>query len=322
MLRTHVAVLVLVAGIGVAAVLPRAVEAQTPTLQVTLLGTGNPRPNMERFGPSILVEAGARRILIDAGRGATQRLWDLGQRALLTSIDAVFLTHLHSDHVVGLPDLWLTSGVFGRNTELQLIGPPGTAEMGGHLVQAFAWDITTRASDEGFHVAARTLAARNVQPGVVYDRDDLKVTAFAVDHGPPKPAYGYRVDYRGRSVAFSGDVKFYPPLAEHAKGVDVLVHEVVSPEVEMRRAQTPDPEGIKRIIDHHATPEQAGQIFSLVKPRLAVYSHIVPSPTTANDLIGPTRKTYGGPLAVGYDLMTIVIGDTVDVFPRPVMADK
>lgn len=321
MLRTPVAVLALAAGTA-AAVLPMPVGAQTPTLQVTLLGTGNPRPNMERFGASILVEAGGRRILIDAGRGATQRLWDIGQRALLTSIDAIFLTHLHSDHVVGLPDVWLTSGVFGRNTELQLIGPPGTAEMGGHLVQAFAWDITTRANDEGFHVAARTLAGKNVQPGVVYERDGLKVTAFVVDHGPPKPAYGYRVDFRGRSVAFSGDAKFYPPLAEHAKGVDVLVHEVVSPEVEMRRAQTPDPEGIKRIIDHHATPEQAGQIFSLVKPRLAVYSHIVPSPTTPPDLIGPTRKTYAGPLAVGYDLMTIVIGDTVDVFPRPVMADK
>lgn len=297
-------------------------SAQGATVQVTLLGTGNPRPNMERFGAAILVEAGPRRILIDAGRGATQRLWDIGQRAALTGIDAVFFTHLHSDHIVGLPDLWLTSGVFGRNTPLEVFGPPGTAEMTGHLEKAYEWDITTRANDEGFPVPARTLPGKNVRPGVVYDRDGVRVTAFAVDHGPPTPAYGYRVDFQGRSVAFSGDAKYYEPLAEHAKGVDVLVHEVVSPEVEARRAQTPDPEGIKRIIEHHATPEQAGQIFSKVKPRLAVYSHIVPSPTTAEDLVGPTRKTYGGPLAVGYDLMTIVIGDTVDVFPRRLMADK
>jgi ribonuclease Z len=291
-------------------------------LQVTLLGTGNPRPNMERFGAATLVEAGSRRILIDAGRGAAQRLWDIGQRTTLISVDAVFFTHLHSDHIVGLPDVWLTSGVFGRSTPLQLFGPPGTAEMAGHLEKAYEWDITTRTNDEGFPVAARTLPAKNIQPGVVYDRDGLKVTAFMVDHGPPKPAYGYRVDYRGRSVAFSGDTKYFEPIADHAKGVDVLVHEVVSPEVETRRAQTPDPEGVKRIIEHHTTPEQAGQIFTKVKPRLAVFSHIVPTPTTAEDLIGPTRKTYSGPLVVGYDLMTIVIGDTLEVFPHRVLSDK
>jgi len=297
-------------------------HAQAPVLQVTLLGTGNPRPSMERFGAATLVEAGPRRILIDAGRGVAQRLWEIGQRSALIGIDAVFFTHLHSDHVVGLPDLWLTSGVFGRSTPLEIVGPPGTADMAGNLNKAFAWDITTRAGDEGFPVPARTLPARDVQPGVVYERDGLRVTAFVVDHGPPTPAYGYRVDYQGRSVAFSGDVKYFEPLAEHAKGVDVLVHEVVSPEVETRRAQTPDPEGVKRIIDHHTTPEQAGRIFAMVKPRLAVYSHIVPTPTTPEDLIGPTRTTYGGPLAVGYDLMTIVVGDTVDVFPRRVLSDK
>ncbi len=305
------------------AVAPEATAQPTATLQITLLGTGNPRPSLERFGPSILVEAGAQRVLIDAGRGASQRLFQIGGRDALVNIDAVFFTHLHSDHVVGLPDLWLTSWIFGRAKALEVIGPPGTAEMAGHLEQAYAWDIDARAKDEGHPREGVRLAAKNVQPGVVYDRDGLKVTAFAVDHGNLlKPAYGFRIDYRGRSAAFSGDTRFFEPLVEQVQGVDVLVHEVVSPEVELKRTLVEDPHAVEAIIAHHTTPEQAGTIFSRVKPRLAVYSHIVPSPTTAEDLIGLTRRTYAGPLAVGYDLMTIVIGDTIEVYPRKTTGDN
>ena len=319
MTRRLVLALALAALVG--GVAPRA--RQPGTLQVTLLGTGNPRPNLERFGPSILVEAGPHRILIDAGRGSTQRLFEIAARETLATFDAVLLTHLHSDHTVGLPDLWLTSWVFGRTKALEVLGPPGTAEMAGHLEQAYAWDIEMRSKDEGMPLDGVRLAARNVRPGVVFDRDGLRVTAFAVEHGGvTTPAYGYRVDYQGRSAAFSGDTRFFEGIVEHVAGVDVLVHEVIDPEVEARRAQVQGPRALEHVIAHHTAPEQAGTIFNRVKPRLAVYSHIVPSPATAEDLIGPTRRTYAGPLAVGYDLMTIVIGDTIEVYPRKTMSDK
>ena len=314
--------------LALAVVVTPALRAQTTTpapavLQITLLGTGNPRPTPDRYGPSILVEAGARAVLIDAGRGSTQRLFEIGQRGLLTRLDAVLFTHLHSDHVVGLPDLFLTAWVFGRSTPHRVFGPPGTAEMCRHLEQAYAFDRAVRAKDEGFNPAGATLAARDVAPGVVFDEDGLRVTAFRVDHGGSiEPAYGYRVDYQGRAAAFSGDTRYFEPIVEHAAGVDVLVHEVISPEVELRRAQVQGPRAVERVISHHASPEQVGTIFARVKPKLGVYSHIVPSPTTADDLVAPTRRTYSGPLAVGYDLMTIVIGDSVDVFPRKTLSDK
>jgi ribonuclease Z len=292
-------------------------------LQITLLGTGNPRPTAERYGPSILVEAGTQALLIDAGRGSTQRLFEIGQRALLTRLDAVLLTHLHSDHTVGLPDLVLTPWIFGRATPLRLIGPPGTTDMARHLEAAYAYDRATRAKDEGFPPAGATFAARDAAPGVVFEADGMRITAFAVDHGAfATPAYGYRVDYGGRSAAFSGDTKYFEPLAAAAKGVDVLVHEVISPEVEMRRAQVQGDAALQRIVARHASPEQVGTIFARVQPKLGVYSHIVPSPATAEDLVAPTRRTYAGPLAVGYDLMSIVIGDTIEVFPRRTMSDK
>jgi ribonuclease Z len=293
------------------------------TVQVTLLGTGNPRPSMERFGQAILVEAGPERLLIDAGRGAAQRLFAIGAREALVGVGAVFFTHLHSDHVVGLPDLWLTSWVFGRAKALEVVGPPGTADMSRHLEQAYQWDITMRTRDEGFPREGVRLAARDVPPGVVFDRNGVRVTAFAVEHGGvTAPAYGYRVDYAGRSVAVSGDTVLHEPMLEHVRGVDVFIHEVISPEVEMRRAAVPDPEAVKRILAHHTSPEQVGTLFTQAKVRLGVLSHVVPSPTTAEDLVGPTRRTYAGPLAVGYDLMTMVIGQTVDVYPRRTLSDQ
>src|ERR1700752_885693 len=117
-----------------------------PSIKVTLLGTGAPVPSIERFGPSILVEAGGQKILFDCGRGASQRLWQL--KIPLGRIDALFLTHLHSDHIVGIPDVWLTGwlpAVFGRRANpFQVFGPAGTKDMMNNLVKAFSWDISTR----------------------------------------------------------------------------------------------------------------------------------------------------------------------------------
>jgi len=139
----------------------------------------------------------------------------------------------------------------------------------------------------------------------------VKITAFEVDHTPIKPAFGYRIDHAGRSVVLSGDTRVSDNLIRHAQGVDLLVHEGASPET-FQRAGTP-PERAKGIVAHHVTPEQAGEVFSRAKPKLAVYSHIVLPTATEQDLIPPTRKTYSGPLEVGEDLMVITVGETVEV---------
>jgi ribonuclease Z len=286
--------------------------ADPDLFRVTLLGTGNPRPSLERFGPSTLVEAGARRYVFDAGRGSSIRLFQLGSGPLLAGIDGVFLTHLHSDHVVGLPDLWLTPWIFGRARPLAVYGPPGTVAMVANLERAFAFDITMRRDlDERFPAQGIAAAATDVQPGLAMEQDGVRIKAFPVDHGPVTPSYGYRIDYRGRSIAISGDTKMVDAMVEHARGVDVLIHEVISPEVERRRARVVDPKAIERIIERHTTPEQAGRLFAQIKPRLAVYTHIVPSPATAEDLVGPTRTAYDGPLEVGRDLMRVTIGERI-----------
>jgi ribonuclease Z len=317
MRRFH-AVLTLACSLLAAA--PRAGQTPSPPeaeIIVTLLGTGNPRPAPDRFGPSILVEAASERLLVDAGRGNTIRLFEIGGGALLSGITAVLLTHLHSDHVVGVPDLWLTGWIFGRARPLEIVGPAGTAELAAGLERAYAFDVRMRRDvDERLPAGGARLAAREVRPGVVLDRNSVRVTAFAVDHAPVTPAFGYRIEYAGRSVVFSGDTRFSPAVIAAARGADVLVHEVLSPEVERARTQVKDPAAVERIIAHHTTPEEAGRIFTAVSPRLAVYSHIVPSPATAADLTGPTRRTWKGPLEVGEDLMRIRIGSRVIVDRR------
>jgi ribonuclease Z len=286
-----------------------------PALTVTLLGTGNPRPQA-RGGPSILVEGDGRALVFDAGRGAAEKLFALDR---LAKADALFLTHLHSDHTVGIPDLWLTGWIFGRSTPLRVRGPAGTAELCRNLERAYEFDVHMRRDvDERLPAEGARLVPVEIAAGSVVAEGALRVTAFLVDHGVVRPAYGYRVDLGQHSVVLSGDTRPSDELVKHAHGADVLIHEVVSPEAERSRAATSfSPEQRERVIAHHTTPEQAGKIFARVEPRLAVYSHIVPSFATAADLVAPTRRTYAGPLEVGEDGMVIEVGDSVRVIRPP-----
>jgi ribonuclease Z len=284
--------------------------AQGQAIKVTLLGTGSPPPVMNRFGPSTLVEAGGERLLFDAGRGALQRLFQM--QVPIKDVHALFLTHLHSDHVVGIPDLWLTGWVNGRReVPFRVWGPKGTKAMMEHLDKAFDFDIRNRLYDDRPSPQGIVVLAQDITEGVVYERDGVRVMAFEVDHHPIKPAFGYRIDYAGRSVVLSGDTRLSENLIRHAQGADVVIHEVVAPDSLQRAGYAP--ERAKAIIDHHVTPEQAGQVFTRVKPRLAVYSHIVLPSATEQDLVPATRKTYSGPLEVGDDLMVIEVGDKIEI---------
>lgn len=286
-------------------------QAQDKTFRVTLLGSGVPDPKPDRFSASTLVEAGDQKFLIDVGRGATIRLYQL--HIPLGKIDAVFFTHYHSDHTVGMPDLLLTGWLpppFARRTSpIRVIGPVGARALMDGLASAYVGDIKGREEEQ--HLSPAGVAA-NVdefkKDGIVYDHGGVKVTAFAVEHGI-KPAVGYRIDYDGRSVVLSGDTSYNENVIKFGAGADLVIHEVAvfSPEL----LKLPAFQHIQAI---HTTPTQAGTVFARVHPKLAVYTHIVqlgtakaPAPGLA-EIVSETRNTYQGPLAVGEDLMTFDIG--------------
>jgi ribonuclease Z len=279
---------------------------------VTLLGTGaGPPVNLDRYEAGTLVEAGGQKLLFDCGRGVTFRLAQAGVN--LAEIHRVFLTHLHSDHVVGIPDLFLTPWSAGsaRQTRFEVWGPAGTVAMMDNIQKAFAFDIHIRRDvDEKFPGEGISVSSHDVKEGRVFEQDGVTITTFFVDHGPVKPALGYRVDSGGHSVVLSGDTRFSENLIKHAQGVDLLIHETLDGDALSANPGNRTRQQVDSIIGHHTTPQEAGELFARVKPRLAVYSHMLGK---EDELIARTRKTYSGPLEVGDDLMTIDIGDQVEV---------
>jgi ribonuclease Z len=286
--------------------------------KVTLLGTGVPIPSPDRFGPATLVEAGDQKLLFDAGRGAAIRLYQLG--VPLGRIDALLLTHYHSDHTSGIPDVWLTGWLqshFGtRSKPFRVIGPVGARNLMENLERAYALDIEIRIADEKLKPAGIGVEVDEfVDEGPVYEVNGVKVVAFEVDHGEMiKPAFGYRIEYDGRAAVISGDTRFHPNVITHGTGADLLIHEVAAAPPELMREDF-----IQRIIGHHTSPHEAGLVFARAAPKLAVYTHIVQiasehiAPVTLDALIAETRKTYDGPLVVGEDLMSFEIGEKVTI---------
>ncbi|MGC2083293.1 MAG: MBL fold metallo-hydrolase [Bradyrhizobium sp.] len=294
-------------------------SAEAAEMKVTLLGTGTPTPRLSSFSASTLIEAGEERLIFDLGRGSTIRLFQ--RKIPLGSITAHFITHLHSDHVVGLPDMWLTGWLgtpYGsRKTPMVIFGPTGTVAMTENLTKAFSEDIRIRIDDEGYPPAGIAFAATDIGPGVVYERNGVKVTAIEVNHGEKiKPALGYVVEFDGKKVVLSGDTKPDARVEKAAEGADLLIHEVAVIDPKLLK----DYPNYRAIEDHHTAPEEAGKIFAQARPKLAVYSHIVfatvkPVQDVPEDaLVARTRTTYQGPLVVGRDLMSFVISDKVEAF--------
>jgi ribonuclease Z len=290
----------------------------TSDFRVTLLGTGTPIPNPDRFGPCTLVEAGTAKFLVDAGRGAVIRLAQL--KVPLGRIDVQFLTHYHSDHTSGVPDLWLTgwlsSDFGGRTAPYRVIGPEGAKRLMENLERAYADDIGIRHADEKFPLSGIATDVTEFDfDGVVHEQDGVKVIAFEVDHGDViKPCYGYRFEYEGRVAVLSSDTRYNANVIKYGAGADLLVHEVASARPELMSEAA-----VRRIIGHHTTPREAGRVFAETGPKLAVYTHLVligspqvPAPTI-DEVVAETREAYGGPLVVGEDLMAFDIGDTVSV---------
>ena len=286
-------------------------KQSTSDFRVTLIGTGSPMLSMDRFSSSTLVEVGDKKLLFDVGRGAALRLNQMDIAPGM--IDKLFVTHLHHDHTMGFADVLITAAVpdprGGREDNFQVWGPKGTKSWVDHTLKAFEADIEVRKVVEG--ATGLNADVLEIEEGVVFQEDGIEVIAFEVDHGPMKPALGYRVNYNGYSVVISGDTTYSENLVKYAQGTDLLIHEVISiknPEEEYKS------EAHKNIEAYHTTPEQAGEIFKQVKPRLAAYTHIALMMSEKEaKLVERTKKIYDGDVVVGEDLMSFEIGEEIEI---------
>jgi ribonuclease Z len=267
---------------------------------VILLGTGNPRPNPVASGPATAIVVGARLFLVDAGPGVERQL--AAANLPINGAEATFITHLHTDHALGLPDLIFTSWVMGRTRPLALYGPPGLRSMTDHLVAAYAEDIQIRTDGlEHETPGGYRVSVHEVAPGVIYDSAGVRVTAIAVSHGSWPYAFGYRFDTPDRVVVVSGDTRPSAALVQAATGADVLVHEVYL-------AAGPDPrpgaDWPCYMREVHTSDSELGAIAAKANPKLLVLTHIGRRGGASDSTLiaGIARGGFHGRIAAGHDL--------------------
>jgi ribonuclease Z len=281
-------------------------------MRVILLGTAGPEMSPDRFGYATLIEAGGQTLLFDAGRGVLQRIYE--SRVDAASVSSVFLTHLHSDHIEGLPGIWITPWyLLNRTAPLQLWGPDGTADMAVGMQAMYGHDLKHRVNSLN-KLDDLIPIVKEMSDGDSVEKGGVKVTAFSVPHGDGNPAFGYRISYHGRHVVLSGDTGYSENVVKYGRNADLIVHNVIA----MNR-KLADAPGMAPALAKLTTPEQAARVFNETKPKMAVFSHIVKKglhglPGDAVVMERTRKAGYAGPLVMGYDRMTIEIGSSVRVF--------
>jgi ribonuclease Z len=290
-------------------------------LHVAFCGTGSPLPSRDRAEACTAVIAGGRMFIFDAGEGAGKTLAMMGLP--LGATEGVWLTHLHSDHFEGLGALMLQRWAgASATTPLTVYGPEGVGEVTEGLTRAFRLDSGYRVAHHGADIVPPTgfglVGKPLATPGLVYDENGVRITAFAVNHAPVSPAFGYRLDWQGKSVTISGDTAASPALVQAAKGTDLLVHEVLSArmvaQMQAAATRTGQPKRAKILGDipgYHATPEQAGQAARIAGAKALALTHIVPSVPGLFDglFTRPAETAFDGPTLLMRDGDVVSIGD-------------
>lgn len=271
--------------------------------KVVLLGTGTPNADPERMGPALAIVIDDKAYLVDCGPGIVRRAAAAharGTKALAVSrLEHVFITHLHSDHTLGLPDLIFTPWVLERTAPLHVFGPPGTRRMVDHITDAWAEDVLVRldglqpANHTGHHVIVHEIGE-----GEVYRDASVTVTAFSVDHGSWEHAYGFRFVGPDRTVVVSGDTRPSERLVAASKGCDVLVHEVYS----AKRFATIPPEWQRYHRAFHTSTTELAELASRIHPSLLILTHQLYWGARDAELVAEVKAGYSGSVLSGRDL--------------------
>ena len=278
-------------------------EDDRRTTQIVLLGTGTPNADPDRSGSAVVIVVNGTPYLVDCGPGVVRRA-AAAHRAGIEGLDVaklnrLFVTHLHSDHTVGYPDLILTPWVLGRREPLAVYGPVGMRAMTDHILKAYEEDIRVRTGGlEPANPAGCKVQVHEIKPGLIYKDDNVTVRAFPVKHGSWAHAYGFRFDTPDRKIVISGDTTPCQSLIENAKGCDVLIHEVYSKVAFARRP----PVWQRYHAGSHTSSTELAHIAETVKPGLLILYHQLFWGSTEEELLHEIRRTYRGRVVSGKDL--------------------
>jgi ribonuclease Z len=277
-------------------------NSRTTSTEVILLGTGTPYPDPELSGPATAVVVGGRVLLFDAGPGVMRRL--KAANLPINGPEALFITHLHSDHTLGYADLILTSWVMRRNAPFPVYGPRGLRSMTNHLLAAYSEDINIRANGLEHEVAGGyRVDVHEIRAGVVYEKEGVRVTAIAVQHGAWKDAFAYRIDTADRSIVISGDTRPSEELVKAAQGVDILIHEVYSA-ARLKPEDRPGGQDWPRYCrEYHTSDVELGALAVRIRPKLLILDHIIRMGASDEELLAGVRAGgYNERVVIGRDL--------------------
>ncbi|MFQ5770300.1 MAG: MBL fold metallo-hydrolase [bacterium] len=271
--------------------------------QIVLLGTGTPNADPDRSGPSVAIVVHETSYIIDLGPGVVRRTaaaYRAGVKALAVSnLKKAFVTHLHSDHTLGYPDLIFTPWVLERDEPLEVYGPKGIKSMTEHILKAYEQDINIRinglepANTEGYKVKVH-----EIEPGVIYRDQNVTVKAFLVKHGSWPQAFGYRFETLDGTIVISGDTAPTSNIVENCNGCDVLIHEVYSQAGFEKRPQVWQ----RYHANFHTSSVELAEIAKKAKPGLLILYHQLLWGATPEELLNEIRKIYDGKVVFGNDL--------------------
>ncbi|TPK46772.1 MBL fold metallo-hydrolase [Mesorhizobium sp. B2-5-4] len=278
--------------------------------RLVLLGSKG-GPALRPGGPwpsSSLLEIGGRAIVVDCGLGVTRGLVDAG--ISLKALDLIFITHLHSDHVLELGPLIHTAWMAGLATPVTVFGPPGVGHYWRRFCQAMEFDIEIRIVDEGRPDIRELVSIDEFDEGHVVEQRGLKVTALRVDHPPVTDCFALRFEHGAKSVVFSADTAFFPPLADFAESADILVHEAMLEEgIERLVARTGNGARLREhLLASHSFAEEAGRIASDAGVKRLVLNHLIPADDVGigeEDWVAAVRKTWAGDLTIARDGLVV-----------------
>ena len=296
--------LTILASIGFGAIAGAQVGNDTARMHVVLLGTGTPIADPDRSGPGLAVVVHGASYIVDAGPGIVRRATAAARQDSVAALRVpnlkrVFITHLHSDHTLGLPDLMLSPAVLHRNAPLVVYGPPGTRAMVTNLLKAYQEDIDLRIHGlEHGDTAGYRISVHEVAPGVIYRDSNVTVRAFRVPHGSWKYAFGYRFDAGGRSIVVSGDTKPSQAIVDACNGCDVLVHEVYS-----KKGFDRLPADNRRYHSaFHTSGIELADIAARARPKLLLLTHVLFFGESAEEIVAEVQSKFDGKVVAGVDL--------------------
>ena len=278
----------------------------TTATQVVFLGTGNPSPTPDRMGPAVAIVVNGSSYLVDAGVGIVRRASAATSRGVkgleMPNLKTVFLTHLHSDHTIGLPDLIFTPWIMHRTAPLAVYGPAGTAAMTTHILAAWSADNDIRMNGlEKGNTTGNKVDAHEIVPGVVYQDSNVKVTAFAVHHGSWAQSFGYRFDTRDKSIVISGDASPSEGVATSCNGCDVLIHEAYT----QRGHDMTTPAWRAYSESFHTTTYELAALATKARPGLLILYHQMyfgGAKDTEAGMLAEVRSRYKGKVVSAHDL--------------------